>query len=420
MLTQQHKPTLLLILLSLIVTIFSAQTIFAKEIVEKFQTIQPFKPGRTFELKNKVGEVSINSWDKSQVKIEALKTAQSKEILSEIKIKIESKDTSALQIITEYPKESELNNAQVSYNIWLPNQANLEIEEGVGDVTVRKIEGKVRVKCGTGDVSFQEVEGRMGVELGVGDIEVVWSSPEMIIKDSEFTVGVGNLKIKIPKKISATFLLETVIGEIETTLPVEKILPHKTEIKLGSAEAKLRFSTGVGDIKISGEISPGSLIFPAEEKIKQGWLGVVTKDLSPALKRALNVDYGVLVTEVVEDSPAQKAKIEVGDVLLEIDGIRIENRDDLAEIVENRPGKNVTILILRNGLRESLTTVLGEREENPYAGHYKLPNLRVPEEFKRNLKEWHEGWEEVFEKIRQQMEDLRQELERKLKEREKI
>ena len=65
-------------------------------------------------------------------------------------------------------------------------------------------------------------------------------------------------------------------------------------------------------------------------KVRRGWLGISVQDLTPKVARHFGLDhvYGVLVTNVFRKSPARRAGIRPGDVLLSIDGHELEDKPD--------------------------------------------------------------------------------------------
>jgi S1-C subfamily serine protease len=113
------------------------------------------------------------------------------------------------------------------------------------------------------------------------------------------------------------------------------------------------------------------------------YLGVSSQTLYPQLARKLGLDttYGSLLSEVVPGGPAEKAGLEGGseklrfqaaeyrtggDVILEIDGQKIVEENDLARVVaEHRPGEKVTLTILHDGKREQVELTLGKRPDEP-------------------------------------------------------
>ncbi len=96
---------------------------------------------------------------------------------------------------------------------------------------------------------------------------------------------------------------------------------------------------------------------------KGGFLGVEIIGLEEQLAEYFKVKEGVLVEEVEEDSPAEKAGIKAGDVIVKIADEEIEDIDDLVEEIRSHdPGSEVKIGIVRKGKKKILTAILGEKE----------------------------------------------------------
>jgi membrane-associated protease RseP (regulator of RpoE activity) len=75
---------------------------------------------------------------------------------------------------------------------------------------------------------------------------------------------------------------------------------------------------------------------------------------------------GALVTTVIEGSPAAKAGVQVGDIILEVDGQRIVRTALLRRLIQGHvPGDGVTLLVLRGATEESLDVVLGQASDAP-------------------------------------------------------
>ncbi|MEJ6403541.1 Do family serine endopeptidase [Yoonia sp. 2307UL14-13] len=98
---------------------------------------------------------------------------------------------------------------------------------------------------------------------------------------------------------------------------------------------------------------------------RRGWLGVRIQDVTPDMVDAidgLDLARGALVTDVPA-GPAEDAGMLSGDVILNFDGVEIEDTRELVRIVGNSPvGKEVPVEVLREGDMESLTVTLGRRE----------------------------------------------------------
>ncbi len=98
----------------------------------------------------------------------------------------------------------------------------------------------------------------------------------------------------------------------------------------------------------------------------RGWLGVriqtVTEELAESFK--LSDDIGALVSEVIAGSPAEKAGVRSGDVILKFNNADIEEMSDLPRLVAETPvGKRVPINIIRNGKEKALGVTIAELEE---------------------------------------------------------
>ncbi|MEW6417646.1 MAG: DegQ family serine endoprotease [Nitrospirota bacterium] len=98
-------------------------------------------------------------------------------------------------------------------------------------------------------------------------------------------------------------------------------------------------------------------------KVIRGWLGVTIQPLTPDLVKQFNLGEkkGVLVGDVVEDSPAEKAGIERGDVIVEFDGKKVEDVTNLRNMVANiLPNKEVMITIIRDGKPKTVNVKITE------------------------------------------------------------
>ena len=108
-------------------------------------------------------------------------------------------------------------------------------------------------------------------------------------------------------------------------------------------------------------------------KISRGWLGVVIQEVTADLAESFGLDRprGALVSQVQEDSPAQKAGLQAADVILEFNGKAVENSSDLPRMVGMaKPGTKIPLQVWRKGKLQQLSVVLGELpSENQQAGN---------------------------------------------------
>ncbi len=101
-------------------------------------------------------------------------------------------------------------------------------------------------------------------------------------------------------------------------------------------------------------------------KVTRGWLGVGIQDLTEELAEKFGVqpETGVLVGQVFEGGPADKAGVQAGDIILSLDGRPVQEARQLTSRVATvAPGREVALEVLRDGKRQKLRVKLGEREQ---------------------------------------------------------
>lgn len=111
-------------------------------------------------------------------------------------------------------------------------------------------------------------------------------------------------------------------------------------------------------------------------KVIRGWLGVTTQSITPDLAKQFNLkeDKGALITDVIEGSPAEKAGILRGDVIIEYEGKKIDEPFQLRNMVANTsPGKEAELKVIRENRIETIKVAIGElpaEMQKPSKGEY--------------------------------------------------
>lgn len=100
-------------------------------------------------------------------------------------------------------------------------------------------------------------------------------------------------------------------------------------------------------------------------------------DASRAKELKLKETYGVEITRVEDNSPAEKAGLKAGDVVLEYNGQRVEGMEQFGRLVrETPPGREAKLKISREGSTQTLTATLGSRRSH-FQVH--IPQIEIPE-----------------------------------------
>jgi S1-C subfamily serine protease len=136
------------------------------------------------------------------------------------------------------------------------------------------------------------------------------------------------------------------------------------------------FMTASGVTKEVWERSPKA----EKEDAQKGWLGIYLQDISPDIREALDLKSreGVLVKDVIPDSPADQAGIKQKDVIIEFNGKKVEDAPYFTEIVrETSPGEKVKLTIVRDSKKKTLTITIGKPPEKKLSYEYKFEPPQV-------------------------------------------
>jgi serine protease Do len=106
------------------------------------------------------------------------------------------------------------------------------------------------------------------------------------------------------------------------------------------------------------------LISPSH-KVVRGSIGIQFREgLSNAVNRVYGFKNGVLVQEVQEGGPADKAGLKPGDIITTIDGRQVKDGDDLVnEIASRKPGSTLRLGYLRDSKQNDTTVTIGDRDK---------------------------------------------------------
>ncbi len=101
----------------------------------------------------------------------------------------------------------------------------------------------------------------------------------------------------------------------------------------------------------------------ADGRVIRGYIGIDGQDVNAMTSRILGGDYvgAIIVLGIAPDSPAEKAGFKKNDVILKIDGQKINGRQSVMDIVTNiRPGTTVAVDLLRDGKNMTLNVTVAE------------------------------------------------------------
>lgn len=106
-----------------------------------------------------------------------------------------------------------------------------------------------------------------------------------------------------------------------------------------------------------------------QAKTKKGWLGVSIRELTPSMRDELKLGNrsGLLITNVVPESPADDAGLREDDVIIKYDGKSVEKIDAFVELVQNtKPETSLKIEIVRNGESKAVEATIAKKRSRSW------------------------------------------------------
>jgi DUF4097 and DUF4098 domain-containing protein YvlB len=226
---------------------------------EEFHQTYAITSGGRIELDNINGPVHISSWDRNEVKVDAVKYADTKERLGEAKIEIDSgKDY--LSIRTKYPDHnnnwnwgSHNNPASVEYTLTVPRTASLdEIKLINGALDLTGITGEVRASCINGRLEAHDLSGRAKLSTINGRLDARFA--QLSGQDVELNSVNGSLELTIPSDSNAEVDASTVSGGISNDFGLRvndhRFVGHELRGELGKGGSHIHLSDVNGRIEI--------------------------------------------------------------------------------------------------------------------------------------------------------------------------
>jgi DUF4097 and DUF4098 domain-containing protein YvlB len=241
---------------------------------EEFHQTYAITADGRIELDNINGPVHISSWERNEVKVDAIKYADIKERLEEAKIEIDSgKDY--VSIRTKYPGHdnnwnwgSHDNPATVEYTLRVPRNVRLdEIKLINGALDITGVSGEVRASCINGKLEAHDLAGRAKLSTINGRLDANFA--QLSGQDVELNSVNGSLELTIPSDSNAEVEASTVSGGIHNDfgLPVNnhRFVGHDLRGEIGKGGTRIRLSDVNGRIEIR-HAQDGRAVSPVKDR----------------------------------------------------------------------------------------------------------------------------------------------------------
>ncbi len=236
---------------------------------EEFHKTYPLAADGVFALSNVNGNVQIRGWDQNNVQVDAVKYADDREYLQELRIEVSASQNS-ITIETKYPEHMNNRHGRVEYTISMPRGARirkldlvngkLSIEGVRGDITANTVNGEMNVTGAGGDLHLDSVNGRINASVA------------QLGHSLKFSCVNGQLSVTLPSDANAFLKASTVNGDISTDFGAN--VEHarygpgaSLNAQLGSGGSDVKLSTVNGGIRVL-RASDGKTASKVTQKLK--------------------------------------------------------------------------------------------------------------------------------------------------------
>lgn len=237
---------------------------------EEFHQTYALTPDGRVELDNINGDVHISTWDRNEVKVDAVKYSDAKDKLDEARIEIDSgKDY--LSIRTKYHDHDasgvNINPAGIEYTLTVPSGARLdEIKLINGSLDVAGVTGEVHASCINGRLDAHNLSGRVELSTINGRLDAKFE--QLSGSSIELKSVNGSVALSIPSDSKAEIEASTVFGGIENDFGLHvnhhRFVGHDLRGELGEGGPHVKLENVNGRIDIR-HASDGRALSPARD-----------------------------------------------------------------------------------------------------------------------------------------------------------
>jgi len=218
---------------------------------EEFHKSYPLTADGRISLKNINGGVTVQGWDKNEVQVDAVKTADEQSKLAEAKIEVTA-GSASIDIRTHYPDHTNNNPASVEYTLHVPRRSHLDkIDLVNGHIRIEGVTGYVRAASVNGSVEATQIGGEVELNSVNGR---VFASLQPADRPVKLETVNGGLELQLPSNAAAEISASTVHGGIsnEFNIPVnrERFVGSEMRARLGDGGANIKLSAVNGGIQI--------------------------------------------------------------------------------------------------------------------------------------------------------------------------
>ncbi len=343
------------------------------DVTERIDQTFPLNPDGRVSLSNINGSVIVEAWDRNEVRVEAVKTADSAETLALIDVKINSLPE-RIRIEADYQNmrnrqggDWSRRRSEVSFKLSVPRGAILnEIEVVNGSITVSNFVNITKVSTVNGKVIARDLRGNANLSTVNGEVDCEFQSVDPTSRISLSTVN-GRVNLVLPSNVSATIKADTLNGSIvnDFGLQVRKgeYVGRDLHGRIGNGESQIKLDSVNGRLSITRK-NDGGTPNPVTNLLRGDAGNGVDESRSARVNR--DIDRSVQVSKAQASVAARAAKKELEKLRPELENMKeLENLKIEVPTIAIKTGIEV-------GLKAAEESLAALRDVNFISG---LPNL---------------------------------------------
>src|SRR5688572_18963708 len=255
---------------------------------EKFEQSYPLSGNGRVSVSNVNGSIVMEAWERNEVRLEAVKIADTKEALAWVQIKVDSQANTFCveadydQFRRERGEKGWRNQGrlEVHFRLMVPRGAVLdEIETVNGSVTASNFVGITKISAVNGNVNATNLRGTANLSTVNGEVVADFDRLETGSRIALNTVN-GKVSLVIPSDSNATLKADSLNGDIRTDfgLPVRKgkYVGRDMYGKIGNGDVQIKLESVNGPLSIlrkndNKPLSPATNLLPQKAKDDEDW-----------------------------------------------------------------------------------------------------------------------------------------------------
>ena len=231
------------------------------DIIEKFEQSYPLNPNGRVNVSNINGSITVEGWDRNEVRLDVTKIADSRETMAMVDVKVTAQPDH-FRIETEYQNGTYNNSSSWNRNRRLEVQYRLKVPKGAvlneigsvnGPISLSNFTNVIKASAVNGSVVATDLRGTIKLSTVNGEVKAGFDSVNAGTSLSFDTVN-GKVNLEVPSDINATVKADTLNGSItnEFGLPVRKgkYVGRDLHGRIGTGEVQIKLSAVNGGLFI--------------------------------------------------------------------------------------------------------------------------------------------------------------------------